>query len=161
MIASSLAVNVPNAMPNALLAFGGAPLPVPRPRPALQLEDASGTCEDSQFVALLSAYRHSGGLARETQLRPAVAGSAELVRFDWSGWTWLPMFQFSAGGISLRPEVQRILAELPRALDGWGRTQWFASPNAWLRHRRPVDLLDGRADLVAEAARVDRFIAGS
>ncbi|HSI48506.1 MAG TPA: hypothetical protein VLA61_09570 [Ideonella sp.] len=161
MIASSLAVNVPNALPNALLAFGGTPLPTHRPRPALRLEDASGTCEDSQFIALLAAYRRSGGLARATELRPAVAGSAELIRFDWSGWNWLPLFQFCPGGLALRPEVKRILAELPRALDGWGRTQWFASPNAWLRHRRPVDLLDGRADLVAEAARVDCFIAGS
>jgi len=161
MIASSLAVNVPNAMPKALLAFGGSPLPAHRPKPALRLEDASGTCEDSQFIALLAACRQSGGLARETELRPAVAAGAELVRFAWSHWTWLPMFQFSAGGLAPRPEVQRILAELPRTLDGWGRTQWFASPNAWLRHRRPVDLLDSRADLVTEAARVDRFIAAS
>jgi hypothetical protein len=136
-------------------------LPVGRPRPPLRLEDASGQCEDSQFIALLAACRQSGGLAREAELRPAVAGDPSAIRFAWSGWTWLPLFQFEAHGLAMRPEVQRILGELPPPMDGWRRAQWFASPNAWLRHRRPVDLLDGSADLVAEAARVDRFIAGN
>ena len=85
--------------------------------------------------------------------------SGAVFGFDWNNTFWIPMFQFDLSDLSVKPAPQRVRAELAHAFDGWSLAAWFAEPNAWLNHRRPVDLLDSKLWEVLEAARADRFIA--
>ena len=72
---------------------------------------------------------------------------------------WLPLFQFEPNSLSLRPESQRVVAELAPYFDGWRLALWFAEPNLWLADRSPVDLLETNPTYVLDAARADRFVA--
>ncbi|WP_218510194.1 hypothetical protein [Variovorax sp. dw_308] len=128
---------------------------------------------DAQFVALLDAFRGSGGLYRGEHLaalltqrqqgdhaslaRQIVAG--ELLAFQWSDTFWIPAFQFS--GFKMLPEAGAldVILELGSAFHGWEMAQWFAAPNAWLCERAPVDLLATDLPAVRDAARADRFVA--
>jgi len=122
------------------------------------------------FVALLSAFRASGGtapsaeVARLLKQRPhgASINSLNLIAsgpafcFEWRGLQWMPMFQFNALDLALTLASQQVRAELDAALDSWAVAAWFARPHAWLYGLRPVDLIDSNLTAVLQAAHRDR-----
>jgi hypothetical protein len=128
---------------------------------------------DAGFVALRAAYRASGGTARgddlarlledcrnadfESLARLIVSGEA--FGFDWKQAFWVPMFQFDLNDLTLKKGPVQVLAELSAAFEGWALAAWYVQPNAWLCHRRPVDLIDSQLADVLAAARADRFVA--
>lgn len=132
---------------------------------ALPLEST----RDHLFVHMLRTFRSTGGIEREGEFlrrvqrrTAAVACSRNAphggIRFEWSSWVWLPLFQFEPDTFSLRPESQRVVAELAPYFDGWRLALWFAEPNVWLDNRCPVHLLETNPTYVRDAARADRFV---
>ena len=129
--------------------------------------------DDASLARLVAACRDVGGLALGDDLarqlesrgtgdvaslaRQVVAG--ELIAFEWRGAMWLPLFQFEADGLGLRPALRPVLAELASHFDGTRLAAWFVEPNAWLDEQRPIDWLDARPAEVLQAARADRFVA--
>jgi hypothetical protein len=125
------------------------------------------------FVAMLAAYRATGGTARADDLARLLqdrqhGGYVSLARllatrqvfsFEWRDSHWVPMFQFDLNDLSIRPGPQQVLAELSTEFDDWSLAVWFTQPNSWLNHRKPVDLLGTDLKNVIDAARADRFIA--
>ena len=125
------------------------------------------------FVALLSAYRPSGGVVRADDLsrhvrsdepghltnlaRKLVSGS--ILSFSWRQTLWVPLFQFLPDSSTIRPGVTRIMDELAGAFDTWEIAVWFVQPNSWLKGQRPLDVLDRLGAEVLQAARADRFVA--
>ncbi|MBC7682444.1 MAG: DUF2384 domain-containing protein [Ferruginibacter sp.] len=128
---------------------------------------------DMQFIALLDAYRPSGGLARtqetlELFMRrggPDLAHVArwmaarEVVCLDWHGQSWMPMFQFDMVEMVQLPQLASVLAELNPVYSPWALAAWFAEPNPWLDGERPADVLVTHHAGVLDAARADRFVA--
>ncbi|MEO5797258.1 MAG: hypothetical protein ABIP34_20710 [Rhodoferax sp.] len=128
---------------------------------------------DTQFIALLDAYRPSGGLARtqetlELFMRrggPDLATVArwmarrEVVCLDWHAQSWMPVFQFDLVNMVPLPQLAPVLAELNPAYPPWVLAAWFAEPNPWLEGERPADVLVSDTAEVLNAARVDRFVA--
>ena len=151
--------------------------------PANQPLQSSGATEPLQtvshyptplgFVALLSAYRPTGGAVRGDDLsrylrseepghltnlaRRLVSGA--ILRFSWRQTLWVPLFQFKESGSTVRPEVARVMDELEGAFDSWEMAVWFIQPNSSLNELRPLELLGKQDADVLEAARVDRFVA--
>lgn len=125
------------------------------------------------FVALLSAYRSTGGTVRGDDLSRHVRSDAPghltnlarklvsgaILSFSWRQTLWVPLFQFEPNGTDVKPTVTRVVDELTGAFDTWEIAVWFVQPNSWLKDQRPVDLLDSHAAEVLQAARVDRFVA--
>lgn len=125
------------------------------------------------FVALLSAYRPTGGVVRADDLsrhvrseepghltnlaRKLVSGS--ILSFSWRQTLWVPLFQFEVGSSNVNPDVARIMDELTGAFDSWEIAVWFVQPNSWLNGMRPLDMLPSRHEEVLQAARADRFVA--
>ena len=62
-----------------------------------------------------------------------------------------PAFQFEHG--QPRPVMQKILEQLPDDPTGWERAYFFATPNGYLRQKRPLDLLDEDSDKIVRIAR--------
>jgi hypothetical protein len=128
---------------------------------------------DHQFVALLSIYRGSGGLARAEEViesfnrrkGPDVALLArwiveqKVISFEWQCETWLPLFQFRPADMHPLPELAQVLAELNPGYDALDLANWFAQPHGLLGDRTPVSLLACQPEAVLHAARADRFIA--
>jgi hypothetical protein len=126
----------------------------------------------SGFIALLETFRMTGGTApgeimgallEEHHAGDAVGlarllCSGELFAFEWRASLWLPMFQFALPDLSLKVAPQRVRLALPTAWSGWALACWFATPNAWLTDRRPVDLLDTDPDAVLRAAQSLKWI---
>ncbi len=122
------------------------------------------------FVALLSAFRSSGGTAPSAEVarllkeRPrgakinflSLIASGQAFCFEWRGLQWVPMFQFNSFDLSLTQASQQVRAELDPDLDGWGVAAWFARPHAWLYSVRPVDLIGRNLTAVLQAARRER-----
>lgn len=139
--------------------------------------DASldGLPSSAGFVALLAAYRATGGAVRGCGLDRllgehtrgnfgSLAGliaSGDVFGFEWRGALWIPMFQFDLTNLSIRRAPQRARAELPVAFDGWAQAAWFARRNVWLYDRRPADLADAELAALQDAARADRFMAAA
>lgn len=129
--------------------------------------------DNSGFVAMLTAYRGTGGVARSDDLARLMedrnCGSfvslARLIvtravfAFEWRHTSWIPMFQFDLSDLSIRPGPQRVVAELGSEFDNWALAAWFARPNSWLNNQAPVELMESRLAAVLDAARADRFIA--
>ena len=125
------------------------------------------------FDAIISAYKTSGGTTRADDLAllleekskgnfVSVARwivSRDIFSFEWQSHLWVPMFQFDPYDLSIKQEVRRVVHELAAVLDNWTLAQWFAEPNAWLKNRRPVDLVDSHFSDVLYAARADRYVA--
>lgn len=125
------------------------------------------------FVALLAAYRPTGGTVRADDLsrhlrseepghltnlaRKLVSGS--ILSFSWRQTLWVPLFQFLPDSSAVRPGVSRIMDELADAFDSWEIAVWFVQPNSWLNGQRPLDVLDRFHADVVQAARADRFVA--
>ena len=62
-------------------------------------------------------------------------------------------------GGSLRPPIQRVIAELKGVYDDLELAIWFAQPNSWLAGASPVQVLGNDVPAVLGAARADRFVA--
>jgi hypothetical protein len=128
---------------------------------------------DEQFDAMCANFHTTGGIARGDDLarlledhpRGAGASLAKLIAsdqifgFDRDGTFWVPMFQFDLDDLRVKPAALKVRAELAAEFDGWEVATWFSQANAYLRDRRPVDLLDSALREVLAAARIDRFIA--
>lgn len=143
------------------------------PRTATIARNCDTQRDDANFIALLNAYRPTGGLLRGDDLadlramrdqgdhaalaRSIVAG--EILCFEWNRTFWVPAFQLEGDSLIVGSGAHSVLAELSRAFDGWSAAQWFAAPNAWLRDRAPVDLMASDLPAVIDAARADCFIA--
>ena len=135
------------------------------------MRSAGDTDSDRQFVAMLRAFRETGGLARGDEVAELLAqrGSGDVSRlarwivsrdaigFDWRGEVWVPLFQFELGAMTLRPEARQVAAELHEVFDAWALAAWFSTPNVWLGERTPADALLTDLSMVLEAARADRF----
>jgi hypothetical protein len=132
-----------------------------------------GEERDAAFVALLNAYRSTGGLLRGDDLADLLIArgsgdhatlarsivSGEILCFDWNHTLWVPAFQLDPDSLAAATASRRVLAELSSAFDGWSAAHWFVTPNAWLRECTPIELLGTQLDAVLDAARADSFIA--
>lgn len=159
--------------------LGSHPLPPWRNSPAPQL-GSPGADEhshrpaadaDDHFVAMLGAYRRSGGLARADEVvtllescgRPGVTTLARwivarsVISFEWQLQAWLPWFQFRPGDDGPEPALPAVVAELSAVYDGWELATWFVQPNPALAGGVPIDRIDGDPDAVLQAARADRY----
>lgn len=128
---------------------------------------------DRQFMALLNAYRNTGGLARAqevfTMFRSRhgadVARLArwivrrEIISFDWQSKVWVPLFQFDRATMALQPGLNCVLTVLNPILGPEELVAWFAQPNRYLMDQAPADRLAVDANAVLKAACTDRFIA--
>lgn len=135
-----------------------APMPdAPRRDP----QRAQGECADHQFIALLDAYRDSGGLAPAQEVAAlfrhhSACGNETLTRmianagvicFGWQSTLWLPLFQFNPVDMTRLAGLSEVLTELPTNLGPWQVANWFAQPNVWLEGATPTHMLG--IDLVA------------
>lgn len=132
----------------------------------------SHSCRNS-FDAMIAAYTNCGGTARADDLALLLDEqhkgsfvnlakrlvSGDVFSFQWQDHFWVPMFQFNRHDMSVKLEVHRVVRELNGVLDSWTLAWWFARPNAWLKGRRPVDLVDRQFSDVLGAARADRLLA--
>jgi hypothetical protein len=128
---------------------------------------------DHQFVAMLDAYRASGGLARKQEILNMLKRHAEgpwatlahwilkkkVICFEWRSQTWLPWFQFHHADMRPQTALAPVLAELAPVFDPWEMANWFAQPNPWLGDCTPADTLHVNPPGVLHAARADRFVA--
>ncbi|MEO8153677.1 MAG: antitoxin Xre/MbcA/ParS toxin-binding domain-containing protein [Rhizobacter sp.] len=145
----------------------------PQPIAPVRKTDLSSTPSSQGFIALLVAYRATGGTTPGDELArllgehqrgdfASLAGhiaSHEIFGFEWRSTLWIPMFQFDLRDLAIKPGSRQVLAELAKVFDGWGVAAWFAQPNSWLNGRSPVDLVDSQLGAVLDAARADRFVA--
>ncbi|MGJ7506363.1 hypothetical protein [Variovorax sp. GT1P44] len=128
---------------------------------------------DEEFSAMTRAFRSTGGICHGDDIARRLSRYAEqpisivarwivnneALAFAWNHQMMLPLFQFEACSMTLRPGVSVILRELSDVFDNWGCALWFAQSNAWLADRPPVDLMETGGREVLDAARLDRFIA--
>lgn len=128
-------------------------------------------CADEDFVALLQAYRCSGGLARGDEVAALLERRNKLciavlarwiversvISFEWQAQTWLPWFQFARPDPVPEPALAAVLAELAAVFDGWELACWFVRPNSALAGRTPVQARATDPAAVLQAARADRF----
>ena len=128
------------------------------------------------FIALLQAFRASGGtapgdvvsrlLAEQQAARSdslaTLIETSQVFGFEWRGGLWIPMLQFHADDLSLHAGVQDVRAELPDAWSGWAVAAWFATPQAQLHGQSPADAWATQTGRVVQAARdvaaVDLFV---
>ncbi len=150
----------------------GRYLPGPWTVTAGRAQGAATTGCDRSFVALLDAYRRSGGLARVDEVNRRLqrrlghdAATLEgwieqraVINFDWQLQTWLPWFQFTAADDLPSATVAKVVATLHPAFDDWETAQWFARPNAALDDRAPVNVIVADPAAAEHAARIDRFV---
>ena len=125
------------------------------------------------FIAMLNAYRPSGGLARANEVavrfRPHGGTSVtalaqwivrrQVISFEWQGKIWLPLFQFNHEDMARQPGLDAVLSELVLVYDNWEIAKWFSLPNPWLADNTPADTLASNAPEVLNAARAERFVA--
>ncbi len=146
------------------------------PRECLCAAHSTHDSSNRQFVAMLDAYRNSGGLCRVRELQEVFARSTdvggpdvavlngwitqrEVICFNWQANAWLPWFQFDRLGMTPYPQLRPILQELNTVYDPWEIGCWFARSNPWLADCTPVDALLAHLPDVLQAARAERFIA--
>jgi len=134
---------------------------------------AGAARSDQAFLALLAAYRSSGGLAHADEVvtllerRRGLDGGAlarwrterRVVGFGWQSHTWLPRFQFELSGPLPDPGVAAVLAVLGTVFDDWQSATWFARPHPALDERTPAQAIARDLVAVLAAARGDRLVA--
>ncbi|MBV5297413.1 MAG: hypothetical protein JZU64_04545 [Rhodoferax sp.] len=127
---------------------------------------------NQQFIAMLNAYRGSGGLARAQEVatrfklhgRTAVNNLADwilkrhVISLEWADKIWLPWCQFNPDTMTLLPGLSEALSELVTVYDDWEVAHWFSQPNPWLADGSPADRLALAAPEVLNAARAERFM---
>ena len=125
---------------------------------------------DSQFVAMLEAYRETGGLMRARELANMWQGhdasssdllgywilKRKVISFEWQATVWLPMVQFDCNTMTLMPGFEEIQAELVSVYNDCDVARWFSLPNTWLADRTPASTLADAAPEVLIAARAER-----
>ena len=130
-------------------------------------DDIDPTPSSRRFIAMLEAYRSTGGLAPgdflcrslQEHQRGDIGHLSRLIVdrrvfvLDWRGDSWIPMFQFDRRDLSCKPAPALVRAELEGLTSGWGLAAWFAQPNALLEGRRPVNLMESDLPHVLHAAR--------
>jgi len=128
---------------------------------------------DQQFVAMLQAFRPSGGLVPLTEVvqwfeAHKGPSGAELqgwisrrmvLCLHWQAQLWLPWFQFNRASCTPHVQLRTVLGELNAVHAPWEACRWFTQPNPWLGHRPPVDRLLHDLSGVLDAAHADRLIA--
>jgi hypothetical protein len=146
-----------------------APAPGRPPRANFDVTNADlETPCGSSFVALLEAFRATGGTApgdivgrllEEHQVGNAVSlatliYTGQVFGFEWRASLWIPVFQFDADDLRLKAAPQRVRAALPPVWSGWAVAAWFATPNAELDGCCPADRLgtDTEGNAVLRAA---------
>jgi hypothetical protein len=158
-------VNVPQVRCRAVPPFGNAVKP--SSQPALQGPS------NQQFIAMLDAFRSSGGLARDQEVAALCKHHGETrlislaewiidrrgISFEWQSKIWFPMFQFDRVDMTLQPGLEESLSELVVAYDDWQIAHWFSLPNPWLADRTPAYTLAAAAPEVRNAARAERYVA--
>ncbi len=167
--------HVPLAQAGAGFLFAGAsaapPVVLWQTRQTTQPDTVSPHLSE-EFMALLKAYRPSGGLlrAQEAAARckprsatdvPTLAGwivRRKVVSFEWLSRIWLPVFQFNRLDMSRQSGLEEALSELVTVHDDWGIANWFARPNAWLAGGTPSERLTTDAPEVLQAARAERYV---
>lgn len=119
------------------------------------------------FIAMLEAYRPTGGLAPGNFLHRSLEDHqrgdlSRLVRLiadrrifvvDWRGESWIPMFQFDGHDLACQPGPALVRKELKTLSSGWAIAAWFGRPNAMLDGCRPVNAMASDLAGVLEAAR--------
>jgi hypothetical protein len=141
----------------------------------LLLGDLMGSQPTSRaFIAMLEAYRATGGMAPGNFLcqslqehqRGDLGQLAQLIKYrqifalDWRGDSWIPMFQFDADDLSCKTGPALVRAELAGLDSGWAIASWFAQPNAQLGGRLPAEVVDLDLGAVVDAARCRAFAPG-
>jgi hypothetical protein len=125
------------------------------------------------FDDMIGAFKAFGGTARADDLALLLQEkrkgdfvslakrmvSRDIFSFEWQNHFWVPMFQFDPKDLTVKQEVRRVVHELSSVLDSWTLALWFTEPNAWLKGKRPVEMLDRYFSDVLAAARADRFVA--
>lgn len=128
---------------------------------------------DQQFLAMLDAYRDTGGLARKAEvlthfqtrggpdedLLDSWIFRRKVICFQWQSQDWLPWFQFNSFTLEPHPQLKLLFDELADVHEPLEMAEWFAEPNSWLAGRAPVDTLLSDLTAVVHAARAERFIA--
>lgn len=136
----------------------------------VSMKPAARNCN---FDGMIDAYKTGGGTARADDLALLLEErkkgdfvslakrmvSRDVFSFEWQNHFWVPMFQFNQKDLSIKPEVRRVVHELHDVLDNWTLALWFTEPNAWLKAKRPIDMVDRYFAEVLHAARADRFVA--
>ncbi len=128
-----------------------------------------GACgRDTEFVALLAAYRSTGGLARTHEVvgllrndhdRPNTEQLArwivtrQIISFDWQQQTWFPCFQFDRDTGRPHRVVADIVRALSTTLDDWQIACWFVRPQPWADGAVPAECLLCQPAVVLAAAR--------
>jgi hypothetical protein len=166
-------------MPNTL--FIQAAASQTRPRLVLPLVEPVDTSShkeqqwklNQQFIAMLDAYRRSGGLARAQELAVTWKSYGEkrlseladwivkrkVISLEWQSTIWLPLFQFNLVDMTLAPGLDDSLSELVVVHDDWQVANWFSLPNHWLADCAPADMLATAASDVLNAARAEHYVA--
>lgn len=128
---------------------------------------------DKEFVQMLDGFRGSGGLARLSEVAELCArrggpdlsvlsaslARKEIICVEWQSEGWLPLFQFDPVNMTIRPQIEPVVAELSCIYSPWDLAFWFSQPNPWLACRTPADSLLTDLATVLQAARADRFVA--
>ena len=148
-----------------------APPARPPDAEGLQVEAVERRSSSAGFIALLGAFRDSGGTARGDALAPLLQerqcrdyvslarliGGGSVFGFKWRESLWIPMFQFDPIDLSLTQGLREVLTELAGVFDSWGLANWFAEGNVGLGGRRPSETLADDWPGVLHAAHARRI----
>lgn len=110
---------------------------------------------DQQFMAMLDAFRPSGGLACGPEVFAlfarrcgadvgTLAGwilNRKVICFEWQSRMWLPLFQFQLQSMTPQAGLREVLEVLTFDHNPWELAQWFARPNRGLADQMPCDAL--------------------
>ena len=127
------------------------------------------SCSDDEFIALLEAYRDSGGLARAREVRAQIGRQCEttlvmlanwivrrqVVCFVWQSKMWLPLFQFDRTSMTPKPGLAEVLSELTPTYADWELAKWFVCPQPELADQTPAATITGNPSAVLRVARND------
>lgn len=126
--------------------------------------------EDRRFFALITRLAPRGGMLSDVELRcmhnaihsntalgPALL-RREVVAIAWRHRLWFPVFQFRLPNWEPSPCVGEVVADLFPVLQGFDLLEWFLTPNAWLKDRRPLELLGSEPAQVRRAAQAERLL---
>ena len=141
--------------------------------PDLDIQPAQDFARNNQFLAMLNAFRRSGGLARAQEVScrfrsqsasdvSPLAGwiaNRQVISLEWQSKIWMPLFQFNPSALTLRTGLSAVLAELNQIHDDWGVATWFAQPNSRLAGGAPADMLAASASQVLNATFAERSAA--
>jgi hypothetical protein len=122
---------------------------------------------------MMRVYDATGGVVSGDELSSLLRGASaqpisliarwivnrQVVTIRWRSQTLLPLFQFDLRRSSLRPPIERVIAELTGVFDDFELAIWFSQPNSWLAGASPVQVLGNDVPAVLGAARADRFVA--